>query len=420
VGPGCVLSWTEEARVHIDAHSPTAAFFCRRSQSKEDYTSDVVDAFGAAVRRAQDPPGTIGMSLSGGLDSRAILSALTDPARVHTYTLGIAGCADEAVARRLSALTGSPHEFHELDSRYLQGFLDQLRAMVSLTDGMYLSHGLTEMLALGFLRRAPFTVLLRGHCGEMAKMNLAWPVHTDATVYGLTSRPQVIDYLLGRLTFIAGGLNWPELFTGTYRDEMRNGARMSLDQSLRDAPLSPAEQCGYIYLHEYYRRMTIPSLELFRTAVEIRTPFADEEFLSVLLSGPSEWRDSTDLHRAIISHHRAALLRVRDSNTGAAVNASPLRAAFDDKVNSLLKRLNVRGYRHYHNFDEWMERNLIETVEIQLLAPRALDRRLLEEERLREVISGARAGRRGHAYLLQVLLLLELWQQENLDGQPVV
>jgi hypothetical protein len=33
------------------------------------------------------------------------------------------------------------------------------------------------------------------------------------------------------------------------------------------------------------------------------------------------------------------------------------------------------------------------------------------------LVEGARRGQRGHAYLLQVLLILELWQQMNVDDE---
>ena len=68
---------------------------------------------------------------------------------------------------------------------------------------------------------------------------------------------------------------------------------------------------------------------------------------------------------------RPALLKVRNSNTGARANAGPREEFVMDKLNTLLKRLNVYGYRHYHNFDEWMRRTLLETVQAELLSPDA-------------------------------------------------
>jgi asparagine synthase (glutamine-hydrolysing) len=417
VEPGCALHWTAGGAVRFDRYAPMIELFERREQSRDAYTSAVVDAFGAAVQRATEPPGPLGMSLSGGLDSRTILSAL-GPAQssTHTYTLGVPGCADEVIAHRLSVLAGTRHEFFPLDDRYLSDFLERLREMVDLTDGMYLSHGLTEMLAFGFLTRAAFRVLLRGHCGELAKTSLAWPLHTDEQVYALGTTPALIDHLLRRFAGLSGNAAWQDAFTEQWRPELADGARASLEESLRDLPLSLPELCSYLYLREHHRRFTVPSLELFRNAVEIRLPFADEEFLSALLGGQPEWRDSTDLHRAIIARYDARPLSVRDSNTGVAVNAGPTARLVGDKLNTILKRLNVWGYRHYHNFERWMEEKLITTVETELLSARSLDRGILSREGVHALLDGAKHRRRGHANALQVLLILELWQRKNIDA----
>jgi hypothetical protein len=208
---------------------------------------------------------------------------------------------------------------------------------------------------------------------------------------------------------------WQKVFVERFQPEMKTGARASLDESLRDLALSPPELCSYLYLHEHHRRFTVPSLELFRNALEIRLPFADEEFLAALLSGKPEWRDSTELHRAIVSRYDARLLSIRDSNTGVPANAGPAVTFVGDKLNTVLKRLNVWGYRHYHNFEGWMEARLFESVETELLSPRSLDRGLLRREGVRALLEGARKGQRGYANTLQVLLILEIWQQQNVD-----
>jgi asparagine synthase (glutamine-hydrolysing) len=416
--PGSILQWSAETGAKIEPYRSTVSLFERREQTRDAYVTNVVEAFGASVDRATHPPGPLGMSLSGGLDSRAILSALGPAGRTtDTYTLGTAGCADEVIANRLSRLTGTRHQFFELDSRYLTGFLEHLRGMVSLTDGMYLSHGLTEMLALGFFKQSRFRVLLRGHCGELAKTRLAWPLHTDPDVYRLGTAAQLVDHLMRRLAAIGGEIDWLEAFTDSWKAFMEGAASTSLHESVRDLPLSPAELCSYLYLREHFRRFTVPSLELFRNAVEIRLPFVDEDFLAALLSGPPEWRDATELHRTIVARYNKRLLAVRDSNTGAAVDAGPLVTFAADKLNSLLKRLNVRGYRHYHEFDHWMQHMLVQSVETELLSARSLDRGILSREGVHKWLDGARRGHTGYAYLLQVLLILELWQQENLDAR---
>jgi asparagine synthase (glutamine-hydrolysing) len=96
------------------------------------------------------------------------------------------------------------------------------------------------------------------------------------------------------------------------------------------------------------------------------------------------------------------------------MNAGPLAEKVLDKVNSLFKKLSVPGYRHYHNFHAWMTQQLHQSVETVLLSRESLDRGILRAEGLRRLLDDTRAHRADHGYLLQVLLILELWQRDNL------
>src|SRR5439155_11233495 len=129
--------------------------------------------------------------------------------------------------------------------------------------------------------------------------------------------------------------------------------RVSLDDAIHAVELAPPDVCTYLYITEHHRRSSIPSLELFRSAVEVRLPFFDSRFMALLLRAPAEWRDGVDIHRALMTRGNRRLLKVRNSNTGAAADASPLVEMVLDKVNTVLRRLHVHGYRHYHQFDGW-------------------------------------------------------------------
>jgi asparagine synthase (glutamine-hydrolysing) len=383
--------------------------------TQADYLAELCQAFNRAVQQTLDGEHRFGISLSGGLDSRAILSAI-DCAHtpISAYTLGVKGCADEVIAKKLAGIAGAKHHFYEVDGQYLGGFVANLQQMVSLTDGMYLSHGLTEMLALQLLEKADCSVLLRGHGGELAKASLAWPLHTDERIHAMQSKEEFVSYLLERLPYLGPQVSLRELFTEDWWASVEGGARYSLEESIADVRLAPADLCSYLYLEEAHRRFTIPSLELFRNMVEVRLPFVDYDFLTLLFRSPARWRDGTGIHRAIINANLSALLGIRNSNTGAPANAGPMLEKILDKVNSLFRRLNLYGYRHYHNFEVWMQRTLIDSVERVLLEPASLARSMYREATLRRLIEESRHGIADHGYLFQILLILELWQRETM------
>jgi asparagine synthase (glutamine-hydrolysing) len=384
-------------------------------KSREEFLEAACEAFRGAVARSLSGGYRLGLALSGGLDSRAILSA-AGPARaeIETYTLGVKGCADEAITEKLARIAGTRHRFLELDAGFLGALFSNLQRLVSLTDGMYLSHGLTEMAVLPYLEEAGFSVLLRGHCAELAKTSQAWPFHTDARIFAMKSREELLAYLLERLGYLLRGLSLRHVLSEEWAERVEGGARRSLEESTEGLSLSPAETCSYLYLRELHRRMTIPSLEIFRNFVEVRMPFADRDFLDLVLRAPPAWRHGTEIHRFILRKNDPALARVRNSNTGAPGDAGPLFEAFFDKLNTIFRMLNLRGYRHYQEFDAWMRRSLLGSVEAILFDPQTLARGVFREEGLRRLIDEVRRGRAERAYLLQALLTIELWQRENL------
>jgi asparagine synthase (glutamine-hydrolysing) len=400
----------------IESYYPLARLFRSSARNRATYLDSVVQAFSRSMDRAVRGPHRYGLSLSGGLDTRVILSALDRRrCRVATFTLGGKGCADEVIADQLARMAGSDHHFVALDDGYLGDLLPPAQRMASLTDGMFVSHGFTEMRALQAFEDADFSVLLRGHAGELAKTSTAWPFHTDARIAGMRSTDEWLGYVLSRFEGRRVATDPREALSERYAQSAGyEGPRHALGTVVTDIDLPPADLCSYVYLHEYHRRVTIPSLEIFRNAVDVRLPLADIDFLSAVLEGPPQWRADTTIHRALIAANGSAYLRVRNPNTGAPAGAGRLQEAVFDKLNTVLRRLNVYGYRHYHHFDGWMRHTLLDTVQRVLLSPDALDHGAFRESTVRRLIDGARQGRPEGDGALQALTIVELWRRECL------
>jgi asparagine synthase (glutamine-hydrolysing) len=405
--------------VSVDAYASLADLFGPSGVSEPEYFESIQTAFAASMEHAIAGPHRYGLSLSGGLDTRVMLSALDRlGCPLSTFTLGGRGCADEVIADELSRMAHTHHRFVALDEQYLDDLLPTVDRMVSLTDGMYVSHGFTEMLALHGFEQSECSVLLRGHAGELAKASTAWPLHTDARIYAMNSTDEFIPYVLSRLTHVSRGNVARQVFTESWVEALDGAdAQRSLETSIGSVDLAPPDLCSYLYLKEYHRRVTIPSLEIFRVATDVRMPLADVDFLRAVLQGPARWRDGVKIHQMLIAANGSKYLRVRNPNTGAPAGAGPLREAIFDKVNTVLRRLNVHGYRHYHSFDGWMRRTLLDLADKVLLDPETLDRGVFRETALRQVLARARQydahqGATEHDDLLQALVTIELWQRQ--------
>jgi asparagine synthase (glutamine-hydrolysing) len=108
---------------------------CAAPRDLDETACKLGDLFRRAVARRCRRGERIGISLSGGLDSRAIFAALpqfVEP--VEAYTFGKRGCADIRIAQQVAALRPSHHRTCLIDP---DDWLDQRVEGVWRTDGQY-------------------------------------------------------------------------------------------------------------------------------------------------------------------------------------------------------------------------------------------------------------------------------------------
>jgi asparagine synthase (glutamine-hydrolysing) len=145
-------------------------------------------------------------------------------------------------------------------------------------------------------------------------------------------------------------------------------------------------------------------------------PFLDYRLLDLLLSTRIEDRRDIAIHIAIIRRFAPALLRIANSNTGAPMDASRLRLLVTDKANTLLKRLHVPGFRHYHYMEEWVRGVLAEQVRAIVLDERTLARGVFARDYVLEIMERARSDSR-MSRLVNFIMNFELWCRLFMDGE---
>jgi glutamine amidotransferase-like protein/asparagine synthase len=134
-----------------------------------------------------------GQTLSGGLDSRAILAAAAPAAPCWTaITYGVPGCDDERYARRAAAAVGATWVFHPLYSGRDPDWLERRTGHVQETDG------LIDLVDLMHLETLPLQArLLDLHLSGYAGDAVAGPTFTEVTdAAGVLDR---LPYYGGRL-----------------------------------------------------------------------------------------------------------------------------------------------------------------------------------------------------------------------------
>lgn len=419
--PGSVLSYDLQSGHHdISNYWAIASLFKENGHYSTDTNlNSVTQSLGKAMNKNATMLSELGLSLSGGLDSRGILAGLRENSKgVATYTLGIPGCADESIANKMAILCDTRHDFVELDQSYIVNFEHMSNEMIRLSDGLYHPHESTEMLALDYFKKDPFKILLRGHGGEVAKAALAYPVMVKPEVHSYTQAHQVLDFIFGSTNLVLSSVSPDVFFTPEFAEIMKTAPRVSLEESCGDVAtrLAPADVCLYYYIREHVRRQVVASLAIFRSQVEIRMPYMDADYIETLLSMPVNMRNEGEVHTAFVKHANPGLVKIRNSNTGAPLDAGPARLFLTDKFNSLMKRLRVPGFKHYTEFQEWHRKEFRAQSEKIIFSEQTASRGRYNMDELRKVFDLHMDNKKDYGRLLGTVVGLEIWQRMFVDS----
>ena len=381
---------------------------------------DEVDArFAAAVDRQTRDADGLGISLSGGLDSRLIL-ALVDHARVPvtSFSLGMAGSLDHRCAEQMATLTNRRHHSHVLSHDFLHDFARHMRHMVHLTDGHYLSQCIV-IPTLPVYRQLGIKVLLRGHAGELLHMGKAYNFSLDAAALAITNESQLESWLWQHLrAYMLDAVDGP-LLAGADTAEVEQLARDSMRQALTcSAGVEPVlQRVWHLFISERLRRETALSMVEFGSVVETRLPYLDNDLVDTLLAAPPALKLGEAMQQHMLAKRKPEFLNIPNANTGTRIGAGRVAQKLATLRMKVLAKLGVPGYQPYERLGLWLRRELAPLVRDLLLAERTLDRGVFRADTLRCVVGQHLDHQRNHTYLLLALMIFEMGQREFLDGE---
>lgn len=366
------------------------------------------EAFARGVSKGCLNGGKVGLSLSGGLDSRAILAVLAQQ-RANTFmrTEGLDGCMDQRVGARLASATGFPWHFEPLKTFDIESYVEATRRYVYLTEGMLVPEGFPGIGPIRFAQEEGLSVLQRGHGGENARVGDAWPFQIKDEQLKLQSREQLSAMLEppanGQQSDWAGLFADPEVerAIGEPEDTL-TGFAATIDHSL-----TPAETMNLLYLRINDGGQVTAFRNCLRGYADMALPFLDNDFLSLVLGTRIADRRGEEIHYHLIRHHCPALMKVPNSNHGAPLDASRFRRLATEKSHALFRKLRLPGFRHYHDADAWIQKVLRDSVRSCLLDPRSTSRGLLNPQHLKTIIDNPSLP--GRPRLLARLVTIEMW-----------
>jgi asparagine synthase (glutamine-hydrolysing) len=397
-----------------DARALAAGPICPRAEALDR----IEHAFIASMRRCTDGAANLGLSLSGGLDSRTILAAAPRGQALRCVTLGVPGGMDIRHSRRLSGLLGQPFHSCVLDDRFLADYGRHLAQMIYLTDAQIPAAAIT-MPSLELYRRLGVGALLRGHGGELMHMDKAYSWSLDAATLPMRDAATLADVLFRRMAgrlFTSPGLR---ILADRYRSLIMPAARTAFDQLFEesDGIEPPVHRLWLSFVTQFLPHAVAPSIVKYASVTLTRLPYVDAELIAALLSAPPELKVRDQIQTHIVQRLAPALLPVPNSNTGAPLSAGALRVSLSRFVTRAFAKLRVPGYQPYERLGLWLRRELKTYVENTLLSERCLDRGIIDRSIVRGVIDDHTAGRRNHTYLILCLMSLEFGLQQLIDGE---
>ncbi|MDM8532219.1 asparagine synthetase B [Anaerolineales bacterium HSG25] len=258
--------------------------------------------FRQAVERLSDDPYRVGVYLSGGLDSRAILNFIKQRP-VASITYGVHNCRDVYYAKQVADALGSNHYWHDLpNGDWVKQHVD---FHLTLTEGFHSwihAHGISTLP----LAREVMEVNLTGWDGGtvMGHADSIEPPQLNAVDdFSLTIR---LFYLFNQK------YSWPSMTEGeeqfiyhsTIQNDLKGLAFDSFRQELQPfLHLRPDVRGEYFYIHNHCLRSTHNLVTFTRSHVETRFPFFDYDLFEFLYGIPAYIRGHQMLYRAIIEAH---------------------------------------------------------------------------------------------------------------------
>lgn len=374
----------------------------------EAYYQELRSTFQQSLPKYFSGAQPIGMSLTGGLDTRMVMAShKMTPGAMPCYTFGsmFREPADVRVARRVAEACEQPYQVIDAGREFLAAFAHYAERTVYLSDGS-VDVGRAPDLYLNQKARTIAPVRLTGNYGSEI---------LRAVVSFKPENPQ-------------GGIFSPEFDSqihqagNTYR-QIREGHPISF-AAFRQAPW-----------HMY----GIVALE--QTQVVMRSPFLDNEFVrtvfrspaSVTASGAVSWRLIADGNRSLleIPTDRGAggsQGRVRETVSRAVLECLfKAEYAYDMGMPQWLARFDhlfafcrfeklfLGRHKPFH-FRVWYRDELATYLRDMLLDSRSLSRGWVNRTRLVAAIESHIRGTRNYTKELHKLLTLELLHRVLLDG----
>jgi asparagine synthase (glutamine-hydrolysing) len=374
----------------------------------EPYYEELRSVFSRNLPRYFEGGEQIGMSLTGGLDTRMIMAW-------HKSALGSLPCfsfggpfrdnQDVLIARQVARVCQQPHHVIPVGDEFLSRFSRYAERTVYFTDGCADVSRSPDLYVNEQVREVASVRMTGNYGGEVLRRVRAFkPMAPTAGLF----RPELqAQFDIAKQTY-AGLLRGHALSFAVFRQ-------------------APWHHYGLLALEQ--------------TQVSTRSPFLDNDFVRTVFRAPASACVNDDVCLRLISDGDAVLGKIR-TDRGLAGNGNRLTAAglrqileftfkaeyaydygmpqwvarLDHLLSPLrLERLFLGRHKFYH-FRVWYRDSLSKYIREVLLDPRTLSRPYLERKALENMVRGHLKGNRNYTSEIHKVLTLELIHRLFVDS----
>ena len=297
--------------------------------------------------------------LTGGLDTRTILSALLPHAdRLHCYTHGLRDSQDARLAQRICRHFGIEHRLYELDGPWIDGIPERLRRDAGILGGLVPALTFLHVRESYERERGQDQVHFSGVLG-----NELWRAGLARLVHDCPSADAVAERLAGQWVHRDPGL--ADTLLGHTASTLRQLVVASLRAELDDvAHLGDAVQLADVLTHRTYAaNWASNGLRCAGRHFPVFAAFLQKDLLPQMMLQPLRQRVEGVPQRRIIAANSAFLTRL-PLDSGRAVGLRPL-ARLTNRLLGLRRRARnfvrkrVLGARvvatpTFHDYGKWL------------------------------------------------------------------
>jgi asparagine synthase (glutamine-hydrolysing) len=375
---------------------------------KDDFWLHLRNTFERILPKYFRPHERIGMSLSSGLDTRAIMAwtGKVNSLPCYTFTGMYRDTLDARIGRKVAKLCSRPHRIIRLDKKFFVEFPKLAEKTVFVTDGYHEVLGASD---------AYFNAVAR----DVAPIRMTGKFGSE---------------IIGNHSMLRKANKFPEsLFNPDFEKYMRHGVERLGKSKLRH-PLS------FAVFHE------IPSFEYGRlrmeqSKIEVRTPYMDNDLIALMYRAPSGVRSSIEMRLRLIGEGNAALLNIMTDRGTAGKMLFPLSTAakvvcyalvkmeywylyqltgrflrIDYKLAQLRPERVFLGRHQIGYFRQWFQNELAQYVKDILLDGRSLGRSYINGKMLEKAVLDHTRGKQNYVNVINKALTTELVYRLLIEG----